>query len=382
MSRDDVDPAAPHGRDDQGVPHAPYGYKADGTPRLSNRGRTAGAAKKTAAAPPKKEKRNAPTGPAPGSADAQKRALLELADTLLMPAALMTTSPLAEKRLGEKRAMAAAGSVIIVQAYAEQTADVVVRLAADRPGMLAWLERADDAMPWLALLRVGAQLGKALYSNFREPDPRLASAAAKFGHLRAVQMAQAIEEEAAAYGITDAAIEEVRAQQAAAMAGGEQERAEDSPGRQAPSEENGWREFADYRRGEWIIFGGRDVQLENELPNGGLTKWLRTVHTKGRSMRCGIWSASQRAAYINVGVPGASPVPGQRPTTTRRKGCRRSGRRSTRRWCGKWSGPAAVRMAVHQPRLAHDVHRRAISQANGQAPDHKTCLVQASTFRT
>jgi hypothetical protein len=54
-----------------------------------------------------------------------------------------------------------------------------------------------------------------------------------------------------------------------------------------------------YRRGNRILFADETYSLENELPNGGLTKWLRTVHTKGRSMECGIWSASQRAAYIN-----------------------------------------------------------------------------------
>lgn len=54
-----------------------------------------------------------------------------------------------------------------------------------------------------------------------------------------------------------------------------------------------------YRRGDRILFADETYSLENELPNGGLTKWLRTVHTKGRSMRCGVWSASQRAAYIN-----------------------------------------------------------------------------------
>lgn len=54
-----------------------------------------------------------------------------------------------------------------------------------------------------------------------------------------------------------------------------------------------------YRRGDRILFADETYSLENELPNGGLTKWLRTVHTKGRSMKCGIWSASQRAAYIN-----------------------------------------------------------------------------------
>jgi hypothetical protein len=54
-----------------------------------------------------------------------------------------------------------------------------------------------------------------------------------------------------------------------------------------------------YKRGDRIIFADETYSLENELPGGGLTKPIRTVHTKGRSMRCGMWSASQRAAYIN-----------------------------------------------------------------------------------
>ncbi|MYR11944.1 hypothetical protein GTY62_15290 [Streptomyces sp. SID724] len=54
-----------------------------------------------------------------------------------------------------------------------------------------------------------------------------------------------------------------------------------------------------YKRGDRILFADETYSLENELPNGGLTKQLRTIHTKGRSMKCGIWSASQRAAYIN-----------------------------------------------------------------------------------
>lgn len=54
-----------------------------------------------------------------------------------------------------------------------------------------------------------------------------------------------------------------------------------------------------YKRGDRILFADETYTLENELPHGGLTKELRTIHTKGRSMKCGIWSASQRAAYIN-----------------------------------------------------------------------------------
>ncbi|MYS19154.1 MULTISPECIES: hypothetical protein [unclassified Streptomyces] len=55
-----------------------------------------------------------------------------------------------------------------------------------------------------------------------------------------------------------------------------------------------------YKRGEWIIFGDETYSLENELPAHGLKKEIRTVHTKGRSMHCGLWVASQRAAYISM----------------------------------------------------------------------------------
>lgn len=55
-----------------------------------------------------------------------------------------------------------------------------------------------------------------------------------------------------------------------------------------------------YRKGGWIVFGDETYSLENELPSGGLKKEIRTVHTKGRSMGCGLWVASQRPAYISM----------------------------------------------------------------------------------
>ncbi|MER7953059.1 hypothetical protein ABTY59_37340 [Streptomyces sp. NPDC096079] len=54
-----------------------------------------------------------------------------------------------------------------------------------------------------------------------------------------------------------------------------------------------------YKRGDRILFGDETYSLENELPQGGLKKEVRTVHTKGRSMECGMWVASQRAAWIS-----------------------------------------------------------------------------------
>jgi hypothetical protein len=51
-----------------------------------------------------------------------------------------------------------------------------------------------------------------------------------------------------------------------------------------------------YKKGHRILFADETYSLEEEL---GLTTELRTVWTKGRSMECGLWGASQRAAYIS-----------------------------------------------------------------------------------
>ncbi|WP_371591270.1 hypothetical protein [Streptomyces sp. NBC_00470] len=51
-----------------------------------------------------------------------------------------------------------------------------------------------------------------------------------------------------------------------------------------------------YRKGNRSLFADETYSLEEEL---GLSEELRTVWTKGRSMECGLWAASQRPAYIS-----------------------------------------------------------------------------------
>lgn len=51
-----------------------------------------------------------------------------------------------------------------------------------------------------------------------------------------------------------------------------------------------------YRRGNRILFADETYSLEEELD---LDRELRTVWTKGRSMDCGLFAASQRPAYIS-----------------------------------------------------------------------------------
>lgn len=50
-----------------------------------------------------------------------------------------------------------------------------------------------------------------------------------------------------------------------------------------------------YKRGDRILFGDELYSLANEL---GLARPLVTVWTKGRSMDCGLWGASQRPTHI------------------------------------------------------------------------------------
>lgn len=51
-----------------------------------------------------------------------------------------------------------------------------------------------------------------------------------------------------------------------------------------------------WRKGKSIIFADEGYSLEAELK---LSDELNRVHTKGRSMSCGLWTASQRPAFIS-----------------------------------------------------------------------------------
>ncbi len=50
-----------------------------------------------------------------------------------------------------------------------------------------------------------------------------------------------------------------------------------------------------YRKGKRILFGDEVYSLAEEL---GLTKELVTIWTKGRSMECGLWVATQKPTHI------------------------------------------------------------------------------------
>ena len=185
---DDVDQDAPHGRGEDGKPLAPYGLRKDGKPRLSNRGRTA-------AAPGKKTSPNAKAAPAPGSKKAQKQGLLELADMILTPTAAAVTAPPIRRQLGDRRGDALAGSVMILGAFADQAADLAIAVAEDRPGLLSWMDRMDDKVTLIMGAKLVLGLGRALYGNWQNPDPKLAQAAAQIAPLRAAQFAASISDQ-------------------------------------------------------------------------------------------------------------------------------------------------------------------------------------------
>lgn len=193
---------APHGRDDQGVPLAPYGYKDDGNPRKSNRGRRSGG---SVAAPPKKAEKNVRSGSRPKSRTRQetKNQLLELVSVVTTPLATAGHSPLVQKRLGERHAMALAGDAVIIEALAPDFMDGLLLYADRKPGILAWMDKAEDAAPAILMARAGLTIIKAIAQNHMNPDAQLAAAAGTMVKVKAARYAAAIEQEAAALGLVE-----------------------------------------------------------------------------------------------------------------------------------------------------------------------------------
>lgn len=202
MADEDESVVAPHGRDDDGTPKAPYGYKEDGNPRKSNRGRRSGA---TVAAPPRKSDRNVKAGARPKgrTRNETKGQLLELVGLVTTPLATAGHSPAVQKKLGDRHAMALAGDAVIIEALAPDFVDGVLLLADRKPGILAWMDKAEDAAPAILMAKAAATMVKALVQNHMNPDPGLAHAAGTMVKVKAARYAAAIEQEAAALGLVD-----------------------------------------------------------------------------------------------------------------------------------------------------------------------------------
>jgi hypothetical protein len=198
----DENEVAPHGRDEQGVPRAPYGYKEDGNPRKSNRGRRAGGG---VAAPPKRGERNVRAGARPKArTKAQtKEQLLELVGELTAAVANGADSRPVRAKIGDRHAGAVMGHAVIVQAVAPDILDGVILAAEKRPGLLAWMDKAEEAAPALLIAKGLATLTAAIVKNHMHPSPELEHAARSMVKVRAARYAAAIEEEAAALGLVD-----------------------------------------------------------------------------------------------------------------------------------------------------------------------------------
>jgi hypothetical protein len=179
---------APHGRDDDGNPLAPYGIKVDGNPRKSRRGAAPGS--RGNSGPSRASKGSSATTRLSMSDKDRKEALLQygaLISQSLIGASM--TKPVVNK-LGQKQADALACDGLVLGSAADSLADGLIHLAQYKPGVLAWMDKADEASPYLQLAMVGAQIGAALVKNHMAPDPRMAKAARDQLTGQAEQMAQ------------------------------------------------------------------------------------------------------------------------------------------------------------------------------------------------
>lgn len=198
MAEEDESVVAPHGRDEGGTPLAPFGYKTDGNPRLSNRGRPPANAGPKVAAPAKKS-----AGGGGGKAAAKKPArtaretrdqLLGLADMVLTPMAAAGLSPVIRSRIGDKQGDALAGDAIILQSAAPALVEGVMAYAERKPGLLAWMDRAEDAAPALLLAKALAGVAVAIGRNHMAPSRELAAGARSMLNAKALAYAREMAE--------------------------------------------------------------------------------------------------------------------------------------------------------------------------------------------
>lgn len=190
-----TDIKAPHGRNDDGTPIAPYGFKTDGTPRLSNRGAKPG------------QKGNGGTATTPKTAtkarqntsDRQRKAMLvELSQNLVvMPLVALSAAPVIVKRVGERQADALALDAAVLDQLAEPFVDGLIQLSQARPGVLSWMDTVEEKAPFLPLMMVGLSMVKAFVSNHSAPDPQQAAQVrnAVLGRAERAQAAAAAEME-------------------------------------------------------------------------------------------------------------------------------------------------------------------------------------------
>lgn len=191
---------APHGYEDDGVtPRAPYGLKANGKPRLSNRGARPGGGFGSGERP-------AAEAPARASKSDKKRreALIMMADVFVAtPLAGLSTNGFVKRWIGERQADALAGDSVIISHISPHIAEGLIEAAQDKPALLGWLDKVDEKAPWLKLTYAVGQLTKMIAANHLQPNPEMNAAGRKIAKIRMAKLAQEIEAEAAQYGVSD-----------------------------------------------------------------------------------------------------------------------------------------------------------------------------------
>lgn len=194
------DVAAPHGRDEDGTPLAPYGYLKDGvTPRKSNRGARPGQRGNGNRA----ARSRRPGVRSHSRTDAQrKEALCALGEMAITgPLTALSMSPVISKRFGKDQADAIAGDAVILNEAMPALADGLIVLSQSKPGALAWLDGVEEKAPYLLLASVGVQVAKALVTNHLNPNPEFARAARLQAAMRQQEFINAIERQAAEMGV-------------------------------------------------------------------------------------------------------------------------------------------------------------------------------------
>ncbi|MEH0582554.1 hypothetical protein QBA54_50860 [Streptomyces sp. B21-108] len=157
------------------------------------------------AAPPKKAERNVKAGARPKSRSKAetKEKLLELVADGTASIAKLADTRLVRAKLGEKHADALVGDAVIIGAVASPVLDGVIMYAEKKPGLLAWMDKAEEAVPALLIFKGLSTMAAAIVQNHLDPNPDLTHAGRSMVRLQAARYAAAIEAEAAALGLVD-----------------------------------------------------------------------------------------------------------------------------------------------------------------------------------
>jgi len=195
LDRDNPD--APFGYDEDGTVIAPYGLKANGQPRLSNRGRSAGQGfgtpkKTTAPAPPKRAKRTAAETPAVsrnGAVSYQQVAtgLVQLS-TVAISAIGADPGGFVSRLIGKRQTLAIKGDATILTMFAEPLGNAIGGLATINPWLANKLEGGNVSKEVVVFATTVAQLGASLVANHRAPSEELAAAGEQLAALQAQEV--------------------------------------------------------------------------------------------------------------------------------------------------------------------------------------------------